>query len=207
MALTSGRREAARELPREALVGVLRRAGITERRAGAGSDLLSQPVLIAERKRIYDQDGTVRATFRSAASNPSVLLRRMFLGAPRVFEIADVSDQILLRVQARGPKFKTVAADGSEMGMVTTGQGWHPRHILQVDGETIGSLRGLKGRVYSVRDAHDLEVGRITHIPASLILWSVECNVIEMHKRMPGRMRALMPSASRAVSHLNDWWG
>jgi hypothetical protein len=208
MGLLSGRMPASRtpELRPRELVGALRRVGITEARASAGGDLFSQPVLVVGCNKVYGQDGSLLATFRSAESNPS-FFRRAFLGAPRVFDIVDVRDHTVLMVEERGSKFKAIAADGSDIGMVLTGHGWRRRHIFQLDGETIGSLRGAGGWAYSVRDPQDVEVGRITQIPASLIRWRVECNVIEIDNGMPSTMRALMPSASEAVSYLNDWWG
>jgi hypothetical protein len=193
------------EMPRRALVGALRRVRITERRAGAGSDLLSQPVLLVGEKKIHDQDGRLLATFRSAASNPS-FFRHVFRGVPRVFEIVDVRDRMVLMVEESSDslKFKAIAADRSDIGTVLVKHGWRPRQVLQAaDGETVGSFCWVGNRKYSVRDPQDLEVGRITHIPFSFIRRRVECNVIEINKGMSGTMRALMLPASKAVSYLN----
>jgi hypothetical protein len=165
----------------------------------------TQPVLLVGEKKIHDQDGRLLATFRSAASNPSIF-RHMFLGVPRVFEIVDVRDRMVLMVEenSSSSEFKAMAADGTDIGTVLVKHGWRPRHVFQAaDGETIGSLCWTGIRKYSVRDPQDVEVGRITHIPFAMIRRRVECNVIEINQGMSGTMRALMLPASKAVSHLN----
>jgi hypothetical protein len=186
-------------MPRRALSGALRRAGVTERQAGAGSDLLLEPVLIVGYKKIYDQDGRLRATFRAAESNPS-FLRHAFLEAPRVYEVKDISDRLVLMVEMGKFKYKAIAADGSDLGVVQSRRTWRQQdgRLLQADGEIIGSLHPVKSKVFSVRDMQDLEVGRITNISASLVR-RMDCNVVEIHKGMPDTMRALMLPASQAV--------
>jgi hypothetical protein len=186
-------------LSQRALVGALRRAGINEYRVGGGGELLSQPVLIVGYKRIYDQDGALRATFSAAESNSS-FLRHAFLGAPRVYEVVDMRDRMVLMVEVSKFHYKAIAADGSDLGAVQSRRTWRQRNgqISQADGETIGSLCRTKSKVFSVRDMQDLEVGRITNVSASLVR-RMDCNVVEIRKGMPEAMRALMLPASQAV--------
>lgn len=189
------------ELSRRKLVRALRSAGITERRAGAGSDLLSQPILIVGDTKIYDQDGRQLAKSRLAKSSPS-LFKRVLTGAAQVVEVVDVHDQGVLKVEVRAPMYRAIETGGSEIGTIVVQDGWRLPHIIQANGETVGSLKWVNRRTYSVRDAHDVEVGRITHLRESLIRRSIECNVIEFDKGMPDEMRPLMLAATEAVTYL-----
>jgi len=190
------------ELPRATVVEALECAGVTERRTAVSSALLDQPVLIVRPSKIYDQDGAFRARFRMAKSNPS-FFRQMFRGEFRVVEVVDMYGRLVLKVGDAAPKFKAIAADDSELGMVLVRHGYRPRQLLQIDGENVGSLFYVNNRVFSVHDPQEVEVGRITHIPASIRRKRLECNVVEFGRQMPSAMRPLMISASKAVSHLN----
>jgi hypothetical protein len=206
-------------MPSTALTRTLNRAGVTWRRpAGAGS-LFSEPVLLVRDQRIYDQQGNVRATLRRSPHNPS-FRARVLSEAPSIRDVVDGDGRILLGLRSDGreaepvpyawktqrPKtFRAVAADGDEIATVIVRTGRNRRMPIQAAGETIGSLCSEKGhRNFSLRDADDVEIGRVTHVKPRLA-WLHglgRCNVIEIDDRMPDRLRPLVLAASEAVSDL-----
>jgi hypothetical protein len=207
----------APDMRHTALVHTLRRIGVSEHRPQVGeAGLFSEPVLLVGEKRIYDQDGTRRGTFRPAADNPS-LFKQVFSESSCSWEILDDHEQVLLTVregreaepvrhglkQIRPQTFKAIASDGSEIGMVVLRLGWRRQQRIEAAGENIGALVWISRRVYGVRDGQDNEVGRITHQSISLLFRRPECIVIEMYDAMPDGLRQVMLAASKAVAHLN----
>jgi hypothetical protein len=193
-------------MPAARLEQILRRAGIAERRSGGGrGDVFSELVLIlTERGEVYDQDGTPLAQFRVVRDYPS-LRERLRTDAE---ELVGLDDRVLLRVTRRRWTVTTTAADGSEVGVIKFEQGrrregTHNLHMIEVDGEIVGSIRFVRRSGYVVFGKDDVQVGRITHHLPSFIRRRPECNVIEIDEAMPGTLRRLMPAASKGVFHMN----
>jgi hypothetical protein len=193
---------------------LLRDAGVTERRPGGGRGLFSEPVLLVKQERpsrnewIYNQEFKVLATFRRKPAPADLSLLRRLLFRPRVWELVDVRDQVvLLTVRGNLYSFNTIDVDGNDLGRVKV-RTWNVnhlfegRHLIKVGGEVIGSFRRLfGGRRYRVVGADKVELGRISHHRHSVgpdDLW----NVVEIDDAMPDQLRRLMPAVSKAVFSL-----
>jgi hypothetical protein len=209
-----------RPMSSAALTRTLERAGITERAQGDADSLFSESVLLVRDRRIYDQQGNVRATLTKSPNNPS-FRKRLFLDAPLIWDVVDTDGRILLELRNDGreadpvpnagkterPKtFRAVAAGGDEIATVLVRVGRNRRMPIQAAGATIGSLCSQKGnRNFSLRDTDDIEIGRVTQVRPRLgwLLYDHgKCNVIEIDDQMPGRLRPIGLAASEAVSYL-----
>jgi hypothetical protein len=196
----------ATNMSRAELDELLRRAGVAERRSGGRGSVFSEPVLVLMKwGEVYDQDGTPLASFRKAKDDERSFRQRVLTG-PR-WELVGLDGRVLLRVTRRGYTLTTIAADGSEVGVVKLNavrEGFMRRlHLFEVDREIIASMRLTRGGSYRVLGADHVQLGRITHQHESLIRQRRECNVIEIDGAMPNTLRRLMPAASQGVFHLH----
>jgi hypothetical protein len=142
---------------------------------------------------------------KSSAVSTGTFFRQLLLGAPRQFEVTDVHGQLVLKVEERSTKYRAIAIDGSEMGLVDVGgPPWKKRRTIEADGETIGRLGWVNSNAYGVLDAQGRKVGLITRVPGTLIPWTVMCMVIKIDRAMPEPMRPLMLPAGSAVSFLTE---
>jgi hypothetical protein len=157
-------------------------------------------------QEIYDQHGHLLAV-REWQQNCSRLQKLFRCGG---VEVLDPRGQTLLGLstdRAWSPRlFRATAPDGNEIGAVTVaGKG---RGSILAARATVGYLKpphglwsklGLgrnRGR-YTLYDANDNEVGRITHRTSPLKPY----NVIEIDQRASETLRVLVLAASAAVNY------
>jgi hypothetical protein len=174
--------------------------------------VFAEPVLVClagpfRPLEVYDQRGAMLAF---ATQRGDSRLERLLRSGPRS-DIFDIHGQLELRLDTDrtwAPRlFRATSPDGDEIGrVIAAGDG---RGSILADGVRVGDLRvptgvwgqfgigGRRGR-YTLRDANDSEVGRIT---SRMFVGRPTCNVIEVEQQASGTLRALVLSASLAVSY------
>jgi hypothetical protein len=177
---------------------------------------LAEPVLICvsellsdSRGEIYDQHGKLLAVGKWRPSDSRSRIGKLLRGS-NTLDLLDIGGRTQLSLSKERDLWglrlvKAAAPDATEIGAVTVER--KQRGSIVAAGTIVGCVKplpgGLLGKLhlgrnrdrYTICDAAETEVGRITHRTT----WWSTYNVIEIDDKAPPPFRALALAASAAV--------
>jgi uncharacterized protein YxjI len=186
-------------------------------RAGEGA-LFTEPVLVVNQKGtvlevnaeydIYDQQGRqigavreVGQSLMKKAAAPSNRTRRL--------HVLDANGRVALALTQPtvwlNAKMVVLGADGRQVGQIAQKLTLHhARFRLESDGRTLGSIYGenQKRSDFSIQDAAENEIGRITRTSAGLakkMFTKADHYVVEIHRPLEKSLRSLVIAAALAI--------
>jgi hypothetical protein len=209
--LDIGERVARRSSARfeEVVRARVRRAGITEWRAGGGGGVSSEPVLVIwhsfGKHEVYDQHGKRLATGRPHQAHRASRIRQLLGWKGLEWSTPDGRTLVTVSPDRGGnPRlFTATSPDGTELGTVTTAG--KQKGSISAAGETVGYVERparrrrvlARGPDFNLYDVRHVQVGCVTHERRNA-RWTV----IEVDGQAPAPLRNLVLAAEAAV----DYW-
>jgi uncharacterized protein YxjI len=201
---------------------VVRQAGVAPTGAGGGT-IFSEPVLVVNQKaklieinteygifsQSGDQIGAVRQVGQSAAKKVLRTLTSLDQFMTHSFQVVDMAGNVQLALTRPAKLFKSRVvisdASGQEVGTVSQENMVGKIHFgFLVGGQRIGGIYAENWRAwnFSIRDADDQEVARITKTwegLAKTLFTTADNYVIQLHRPLSEPLRSMVVASALCV--------
>jgi uncharacterized protein YxjI len=208
--------------PTEKIVRDVAKAGATAAAPGGGT-VFTEPVLVVNQKAklievnneyaIFDangrQLGAVRQVGQSMLKKAARVLTSYDQFMTHKFQVVDMAGAVLLAVTrpAKILKSRIVVSDavGRELGQVVQQNVFGKiRFSLEAGGQSVGSINAENWRAwnFSIRDAADTEVARITKTwegLAKTMFTTADNYVVQIHRPLEEPLRSLVVASALSV--------
>jgi uncharacterized protein YxjI len=208
--------------PTEKIVRDVAKAGAVPTAPGGGT-VFTEPVLVVNQKAklievnneyaIYDANGTqigaVRQVGQSVLKKAARILTSYDQFMTHKLQVVDMGGNVLLAVTRPAKLFKSrvIVQDGGgrELGRVVQQNVFGKvRFSLEAGGESLGSINAENWRAwnFSIRDAADTEVARITKTwegLAKTMFTTADNYVVQIHRPLEEPLRSLVVASALSV--------